>query len=183
MVAEHLGEFGAKATVVASERNVLGGLANQQGVLMEKLAQQIAGGGQRGFIHDKKIKDLDTFNGDEDKWREWSMKLLAAVKEGDPDIHDLMNWAALEEGEIPEIDIHDAAPEHDGARSSTAIYNKLIYKLSGPAWSTHQSVPKENGYEILRLLNKRYNPLTPVRGLQLMLKVMNQLKAKKDAIC
>ena len=37
---------------------------------MEKLAQQIAGGGQRGFIDDKKIKDLDTLNGDEDEWRE-----------------------------------------------------------------------------------------------------------------
>ena len=124
----------------------LEGLQNQQGVLMEKLAQQIAGGGQRGFIDDKKIKDLDTFNGDEDKWRDWSMKLLAAVKEGDPDIHALMNWAALEEEYISEFDIHDAAPEHDdGARSSTAFYNKLIYKLSCPAWSIHQSVPKENG--------------------------------------
>ena len=88
---------------------------------MEKLAQQIAGGGQRGFIDDKKIKDLDTFNGDEDKWRERSMKLVAAVKEGDPDIHAFIIWAALEEEEISEFDIHDAAPEHDGARSATDL--------------------------------------------------------------
>ena len=45
------------------------------------------------------------------------------MKEGDPDIHSLMIWAALEEAEISEFDIHDAVPEHDGARSSTAAYS------------------------------------------------------------
>ena len=76
---------------------------------------------RRECIDDKKIKDFDIFNGEEHKWRECSIKLLATVKE-----HDSMILAEAEEEGISDLDIQEAAPNHEGRRPSTAVYNTLI---------------------------------------------------------
>ena len=58
------------------------------------------------------------------------------------------------------------------AVASDLDIKKMIYKLSGPVENIPQSVPNENGYEVWRLLNKKYNLLTTMRGLQIVLKVL-----------
>ncbi len=50
---------------------------------------------------------------------------------------------------------------------------------SGATSTIHQSVSNENGLEVWRRLAKRYNPLTPMTGLQLMMKVMVPGTVKK----
>ena len=62
---------------------------------------------------------------------------------------------------------------------STMVYNRLTTLLGGAALVTHQSVPAECGHEVWRLLHQRYNPMTPMRGIQLMLRVMNPGKVQK----
>jgi len=43
----------------------------------------------------------------------------------------------------------------------------------------HQAVMNESGLETWRVLSKRYNPITPMRGIQLMLKTVVPGKIKK----
>ena len=59
------------------------------------------------------------------------------------------------------------------------IYNRLIQHLGRVAPTIHQSVPEENGFEVWRILERRFNPLTPVRGLQIMLRYVVPGKIKK----
>jgi hypothetical protein len=59
------------------------------------------------------------------------------------------------------------------------VYNRLIPYLSGGALAIHQSVPEECGHEVWRLLHKRFNPTTPMRGIQMMLRVMNPGRVPK----
>ena len=51
------------------------------------------------------------------------------------------------------------------------IYNRLIH-FSGAPLTLHQTVANENGLEVWRKLAQMYNPMTPMRGLQIMMKVM-----------
>ena len=66
-----------------------------------------------------------------------------------------------------------------GPEISTMVYNRIIHHLEGPLLTIHQGVADENGLEVWRLLNKRYSPVTPMRGIQLMLKVTNPGKILK----
>ena len=54
------------------------------------------------------------------------MKLLATVKEHDSFIYALMILAEAEEEGISDLDIQEAAHNHEGRRTSTAVYNTLI---------------------------------------------------------
>ena len=57
-------------------------------------------------------------------------------------------------------------------RMTTMLYNRLIPHLKGAALTIHQGAVGENGLEVWRRLARRYNPMTPMRGMQIMLKVM-----------
>ena len=48
-------------------------------------------------------------------------------------------------------------------------YNRIFHHLEGPPLTIQQGVAYENGPEVWKLLNKRYSPVTPMRGIQLML--------------
>ena len=94
------------------------------------------------------------------------------VKESNSEIYDGLSWAEGETEDISEDDVKEnLGDEH--VKFSTMVYNRLITLLSGSALIIHQTVPQECGFEVWRLLNKRYNPTTPMRGIQLMLRVMN----------
>ena len=142
------------------------------------------GGGQgagqgRGDLRERQFREISSFNGDESKWKEWSLKIKAAAKESNPDIFDGLKWAETEMEEMTTDDITDHLGEQ-ALHHSTMLYNRLITHLEGAALIIHQTVPQECGYEVWRLLSKRYNPMTPMRGIQLMLKVMNPGKIPKN---
>jgi hypothetical protein len=137
------------------------------------------GGGQRSSdLRERQFRDIHPFDGNEGHWKEWSLKFKAMVKEANPQIYEDLNWAESETDDITETCIKGERGEYNVAYS-TMVYNRLITLLSGSALIIHQTVPDENGLEVWRLLSKRYNPTTPMRGIQLMLRVMNPGKVPK----
>ena len=134
-----------------------------------------------GGLNERRFRDLGTFDGKDEDWKEWALKFRAIVKELDPNVYEALKWSEERTDEIDEEDIETSCGENDGdgARYSTAVYNRLIHHLKGPPLMIHQSIGRENGLETWRVLAKRYNPMTPMRGLQLMLKTMLPGKIKK----
>ena len=138
------------------------------------------GGGLRrgGDLRERQFREISCFTGEEIQWKEWSLKFQAAVKDANPEIYDELKWAASETDELTMDDVREQFGDA-GLLHSTMVYNRLITLLSGGALVIHQSVPAECGDEVWRLLHKRYNPMTPMRGIQLMLRVMNPGKVQK----
>ena len=160
-------------------------LMAQQSSMMKELVTEVqgrnrdmggGGGGGGAYPDERRFKNMEVFGGKEEQYREWAMKFKAKVKEYSPEMHNVVMKA---EEETEEID-PDLLDEQSG-KFSTILYNRLTMLTSGPAFVIHQSVKRENGLESWRRLAKRYNPMTPMRGLQLMLKVMVPGKAKKGA--
>ena len=135
-------------------------------------------GGKEG-LNERRFRELGTFDGNDDEWKEWALKFRATVKEADVKVYEAMKWAEERSDEILEEEIANTFGEDDGTRYATAVYNRLIHHLKGPPLTIHQSIVNENGLETWRVLTKRYNPMTPMRGLQLMLKTMIPGKIKK----
>ena len=94
-------------------------------------------------------------------------------------VYEAMKWAEEQCDEILAEHIANQFGEDDGTRYATTVYNRLIHHLKGPPLTIHQSILNENGLETWRVLMKRYSPMTPMRGLQLMLKTMIPGKIKK----
>ena len=93
------------------------------------------------------------------------------VKETEPELFKSTRWAEAEENDIS---------EEQAIRTTTMLYNRLIRHLKGAALTIHQGVVGENGLEVWRRLARRYNPMTPMRGIQIMLKVMLPAKIGKN---
>ena len=134
---------------------------------------------RRGGLDERRFRELGTFDGKDEEWKEFALKFRANVKESNVKIYEAMKWAEAQTDEILEDVIADEFGEDAGAKYATAVYNRLIHHLKGPALTIHQGVVNENGLEAWRALTKRYNPTTPMRGLELMLKVVVPGKAKK----
>ena len=134
---------------------------------------------RRGGLNERRFRELGTFDGKDEEWKEFALKFRANVKESNVKIYEAMKWAEAQTDEILEEVIADEFGEDAGAKYATAVYNRLIHHLKGPALTIHQGVVNENGLEAWRALTKRYNPMTPMRGLELMLKVVVPGKAKK----
>ena len=73
-----------------------------------------------------------------------------------------MKWAETEENDITEDSIQENWDEEQAIRMTTMLYNRLIHHLQGAA------------------LTRRYNPMTPMRGMQIMIKVMLPPKIGKN---
>lgn len=156
-------------------------MQNQQIEAMKQMLAQMSkssGGGPPRDLRERQFRELGGFNGDEQNWKEWVLKFTAAVKEANPDIYEELKWAATREDEIDSKQIEKEYGE-SGLEHSTMIYNRLITHLNGGALVIHQTVTRECGHEVWRLLHKRYNPVTPMRGIQLMLRVINPGRVQK----
>ena len=160
----------------------LEGLQRQQNEALKALVDGMKtnqNSGVKTGLDDRKYRDMGTFTGQENSWNEFALKFKATTKEANPQIFEAMKWAELQEDEINESSLDLKFDEGKGTEMATSLYNRLIKFLSGPALTVHQSVPDENGLEVWRRLSKRYNPMTPMRGLQIMLKAMMPPKITK----
>ena len=101
------------------------------------------------------------------------------MKEINPKLYLPIKWAETEPDEITGNKIEELHGE-DGTIGTTMLYNRLIHHLKGPPLTIHQTVVGENGLEVWRRLLNRFNPMTPMRGLQIMLKVMMPPKIGKQ---
>ena len=137
-------------------------------------------GERKGGLNERRFRELGSFDGKDDEWKEFALKFRANAKEADAKIYHALKWAEEQIDEILEDQIANYFGEDDGTKYATAVYNRLIHHLKGPALTIHQSVVHENGLEVWRALTKRYNPMTPMRGLELMLKTVVPGKIKKN---
>ena len=129
-------------------------------------------------LDERSFRELGKFEGQDDHWKEWSLKFRARIKELNMTLFNDLTWADASEDEITIADV-DQNLGADGVRRAAVIYNRLIQHLGSVALTIRQSVPEENGFEVWRTLERRINPLTPMRGLQLMLRVMVLGRLKK----
>ena len=130
-------------------------------------------------LDERRFRELGSFCGNEEEWKEFALKFRATVKEVNPKLHLLIKWAEIEPDEITGNRIGELHGE-DGTIGTAMLHNKLIHHLKGPPLTIHQTVMGENGQEVWRRLMNRFNPMTPMRGLQIMLKVMMPPKIGKQ---
>ena len=149
------------------------------------LTQQIHQVHQAGVVtappnlDERRFREQGSFGGNEEEWKEFALKFQATVKEINPKLHSLIKWAETEPDEITGNRIGELHGE-DGTIGTTMLYNRLIHQLKGPPLTIHQTVLGENGLEVWRRLMNRFNPMTSMRGLQIMLKVMMPPKIGKQ---
>lgn len=134
------------------------------------------GGSSSGLLDGRLFKDLGYFDGNEPMWKEWSMKYKAAVRECSQEAFDVMTWAENESDELTEEAVRDSEGE-DGVRIGVALYNRLLRDLKGEAWQHTQGTG--SGLEVWRSLARRCQPNTPMRGIQLMVRITNPPRITK----
>ena len=89
----------------------------------------------------------------------------------------LLRWAAQEVDEIDDFDGFTGCDSDISEQISYQIFSRLVDVLEGePLQKLHTC--DFNGAEAWRLLTKKYAPTTALRGMQLMLSVVNAPKAK-----
>ena len=131
-----------------------------------------APGPPRGDLRDRCFRDLGDFDGDERAWAEWALRFRALVREANDAIFDAIVWAeCCGETDILQADLLTVDPQQ-GPKIAVMIYNRLVLHLKGDAFTVHQGVAAENGLEVWRRLVQRFAPTSPMRGLQLMLRVV-----------
>ena len=126
----------------------------QQMLQMKAMLDQIVANLPSGMgtqIHIKELdersfRELGKFEGQDDHWKEWSLKFRANIKELNMTLFNELTWAEALEDEITIADVERKFGA-DGVRRAAVIYNRLIQHLGSAALTIHQSVPEENGFE------------------------------------
>ena len=176
----HITMDAAMQELMRQNAELLMQLQQQNLQAFQQLIEQIRvdNSGVKGDLRDRVFREIGVFHGDETRWKEWSVKFRAATKESNMKVFEALKWSEACSDEITAMDVTKVLGER-GPEISTMVYNRIIHHLEGPPLTIHQGVGDENGLEVWRLLNKRYSPVTPMRGIQLMLKVMNPGKILK----
>ena len=143
---------------------------SMQAIIKEMQAQSYS---PQQRIEDKFYKKIEMWSG-EGSWRDWSFQFKSSTKMAQQEGHDLLEWAEKEEDIIDdEVDLST-----EQTKVSTALFNILGTVVKGEALQILYN-SNFSGAEAWRKLSKRYSPTTPMRGMQLIMAVVNPGKAKK----
>jgi hypothetical protein len=156
-------------------------LMEQQAKVLQDVIEKVGKGtGDKKpmTLDERRFREIGSFDGTEEKWKEWSSKFKGAVKEVSLQMFEGLKHA---EGSAEELDPDDL--DDQGTEIITAVYNRLMMLVTGSAFTIHLSVMHENGLEVWRRLTKRYNPKTPMRGLQLMRKSWSPGRSIRATTC
>ena len=129
---------------------------------MEEDLIDVAGDSRRRF------RQMGNFSGSEQEWKEFGLKICAVVEETEPELFKAMRWAVVEENDITDDSIQGNCDEEQAIRMTTMFFNRLIHHLKGAAFTIHQGSWA------------RTDPMTQMRGMQIMLKVMLLPKIGKN---
>lgn len=171
-------------------------IGNQQG-RGESVGQRAGGGGHghgqsaEGLLSERAFRGLPKFDGKDDRWMEWHGKFMGLVTERSPGMARAMRWAAEQVTEATLDDIQayleeggeERDPENvqdDLERWSAALKNRLVQGLEGAAYVVQSAVEGSNGFETWRRIVRKYDPKTPTRAMQLMVRVMVPGKLRKN---
>ena len=183
--------------VQALTNNMAGAVQQMMGQMaatMGSQANQMPNGGQGrsspdrdGFLPAKDFRALTMYDGKEDKWVEWYTKFTGIIGEKSPVLLNALKWVAIQEDVVKVEDVVDylTANEQDPDEVidkihniNQALKNRLVQGLDGPAFVVQGAVEGE-GFETWRRVVRKYDPKTPTRGMQLMVRVMVPGRLKK----
>ena len=99
---------------------------------------------------------LPTWNGEEQTWPEFEMKaeswmLMVPLQQAPLDMEQLINDAVRWPTEISMTGV-----DPDVVKASRTIFYALLYALTGKAAKFIRQVPRENGFELWRVVEKKY---------------------------
>ena len=120
----------------------------------------------------------------EEGFREWQIKLQAWLVNQDPNALYWLNRVRMTATvvETASLDTEEFCAEGDREsckKFNSLLYNILITKLKGEAFSLVTSVVDGCGFEAWRLLMRRYAPRTPATKRALLKSIFNMKAAKK----
>ena len=84
---------------------------------------------RKGGLNERRFRELGTFDGKDDEWKEFALKFRANAKEADSKIYLALKWAEEQTDEIFDSMIANEFGEDDGTKYATAMYNRLIHHL------------------------------------------------------
>ena len=119
------------------------------------------------------VKDIrvDTFNGQIDKWEDWSFAFRRTIRSMSRVCYDLMVEAELS---TEPVDTIQHTTEQD-ARSGE-LYDVLCQFCTGEALSVIKGVQDMEGIEAWQRLHRKYNPRTMARGVRMLCEVTSPIK-------
>ncbi len=118
--------------------------------MIEKMAK--SNNDKKTTLDTRRFREIGNFDGFEDKWKVWSSKFKDAVKET-----NVAMFEALKEAKEGTEEIDPEAFDDGELEAATAVYNRLMMLLTGSAFTIHQTVMNENGFEVWRQFTKRYS--------------------------
>ena len=83
-------------------------------------------------LDERRFREIGSFDGTEEKWKEWSSKFKGVAKEVSLQMFEGLKHA---EGSAEEID-----PDDQGMEISAAVDKRLMMLVTGSAFAIHQSV-------------------------------------------
>ena len=83
-------------------------------------------------LDERSFRELGKFEGQDDHWKEWSLKFRAKIKELDMTLFNDLTRAEASEDEITITDV-DQKLGADGVSKAAVIYNRLIQHLGSVA--------------------------------------------------
>lgn len=141
--------------------------------------QRAGGGGHgqsgEGMFSERACRGLPKFDGKEGRWVVWCGKFLGLVMERSPGMARAMKWVAEQPIETTLKEVGEVDPDgvqDDLERWSAALKNRLVRGLEGAAYVVQSAVAESNGFETWRRIVRKYDPKTPTRAMQLMVRVM-----------
>ena len=132
------------------------------------------------FLDERNFRRVDKFDAKESSWKEWRAHFVAAVKENNLRLAEWMMHAEANKDPITKEAMELA--DEDCLQLSAALYSRLLSLTSGPAFGLVESIPDHNGLEAWRALSKRYNPMTPLKCVQLMVQIVTAKINKNNEV-
>ena len=125
-------------------------------------------------------KDIQEFDGDEEKYFNWAFKMKIALKSESPKLLNVLEKIEKQENVVDLAELETKVwPDGKGGgetlslahgyeivKMATELYDILGKKLDGHALTSLRNVEDFNGFEVWRILQKGCNPTSPVMLLR-----------------
>ena len=122
--------------------------AEQINSMIEKIMLEFLGGGggggpHRGDLHARQFREITCFQGEENQWKEWSLKFTSEVKEANPEIYDGRKWA---ESEMQEVTLDAVKNRFGGSRARALDHDLQPLDHASQRRSTHWWLKKKSTF-------------------------------------
>ena len=159
----------------------------QQTVTFTKMAHELKEEMRDNNVNAKNLIDTETmvkpqkFNGQDDDFRNWSVKFIGFISRVWQEAKTVLEWAGENKGVIHKEDLTakwiselDKEMQFDGIYEfNRQLYTILLDLTEGEALDVVTLPEGANGIESWRRLVRRFDPATAVRSQNVMLQILN----------